>query len=153
MKTLLKATAFAACVAAGLPVAGSVFAGPAQDALTSCLAAKTTAADHVVLADWVFSIIAAHPSVAGMTNITDAQRTDLNKKTGALYTRLLTTDCGAELKTAVQQEGTNAVEAAFSALGASAMQDLMSDPKVQAGASSFTQYVDQKKIADELGSK
>ncbi len=88
-----------------------------------------------------------------MTNITDAQRTDLNKKTGALYTRLLTTDCGAELKTAVQQEGTNAVEAAFSALGASAMQDLMSDPKVQAGASSFTQYVDQKKIADELGSK
>lgn len=150
MKTLLKITAFAAVMVAGLPAANGALAGPAQDALSACLTQKTTAADHVVLADWVFSIIALHPSVANMSAVTPAQREDLNKKAGALYTRLLTTDCGAELKTAVKTEGTNAVEAAFSTLGATAMQDLMADPNVQAGASDLSKYVDQDKINAEL---
>ncbi len=150
MKTLRKAAAFVAVMTVSLPVASGALAGPAQDALTTCLAQKTTPADHVVLADWVFSIIALHPSVANMSSVTPAQREDLNKKAGALYTRLLTTDCGTELKTAVKTEGTNAVEAAFSALGATAMQDLMADPNVQAGASDLSKYVDQDKINAEL---
>ncbi len=150
MTSLFKTVAVAAILAIGLPAAGQVFAGPAQDALTTCLTTKTTAEDHVVLADWVFSIISLHPSVASMASITDAQREDINKKTGALYTRLLTTDCGPELKVAVKTEGTNSVEAAFSSLGAIAMQDLMSDPKVQAGATGLGQYVDQAKITAEM---
>lgn len=153
MKSLIKAAFFTLALTTGGACAGQVLAGPAQEALSACLAAKTTAADHVILADWVFSVISLHPSVASMSSITEAQRDDLNKKTGALYTRLLATDCGTELKAAVEKEGTDSVGAAFSSLGETAMQDLMSDPKVQAGSNAVTAYIDEAKIGAALADK
>ena len=125
-------------------------AGPSTDALSACLARSTTAEDHVVLVDWIFAMIARHPSVAGMTTISDAQRVQINQKAGALFTRLLTDACGPQVKQAYKDDGQIAVQTAFSALGAAAMQDLMANPDVQAAGNEIGAYVDQQKLGTIL---
>ncbi len=149
MKNLIKTLSVAAAIALPL-TATAAYAGPATDALSACLVRSTTAEDHIVLVDWIFSMIARHPSVAGMASISDAQRVEINRKTGMLFSRLLTESCAAEIKQANKEDGITAVKSAFSVLGATAMQDLMSNPDVQAAGAEIQPYVDQKKLAAVL---
>ncbi len=146
MKSILKFTVGAVALLGSLVVATSSQAGPAQDALSACLVKSTTPADNVILADWIFAVISLHSSVSSMASISDARRETLNKNAGALFTRLVSEDCGPELKAAVEKEGTDAVGEAFGKLGEMAMTDLMSDPKVQAGTEAMSAYIDQNKI-------
>ena len=150
MKKLITTLGLAAAMALPLAATGAQ-AGASTDALSACLVKSTTTADHVVLVDWIFSMMARHPSVASMAAISDAQRVDINRKAGALFTRLLTDDCGAEVKQAYKDNGEAAIEAAFSALGSTAVQDLMTDPDVQAAGNELDAYVDNKKLQAVLG--
>jgi len=153
MKKSLARFAVPVALALSLPAAANAAPGPATAALSQCLMASTTADDRVVLVDWIFSIIAQHPSVKNMVNISDAQRTDINKKTGALFTRLMIDSCGTQLKAAVEQDGTNAVQDAFGTLGEAAMGDLMGDSNVQAASNEMSAYFDEKRLEDLLGGK
>lgn len=145
--------ALAAVAAITVPMAAQAAPGPATAALSQCLVASATPEDHVLMADWIFTVIARHPSVASMSNITDAQRTDINKRMGALFGRLMITACSQQVKAAVQQDGTNAIGSAFSGLGEAAMTDLMGDPHVQTAAGDFAQYFDEKGLEAALSSK
>lgn len=146
MISVSKSVLAAAALSAGLCFATSSQAGPAQDALSACLVKSTTPADNVILADWIFAVISLHSSVSSMASISDSQRETLNRNAGVLFTRLVSEDCGPELKAAVEKEGTDAVGEAFGKLGEMAMTDLMSDPKVQAGTEAMSAYIDQDKI-------
>ena len=146
MKKLITTLGLTAVMA--MPLAGTAaHAGPSTDALTQCLVKSTSTADHEVLTRWIFAMVTRHPSVSGLTSISDAQRADINQKAGALFTRLLTGDCGAEVKQAYKDEGEPAIESAFANLGATAMQQLMSDPKVQAAGGDIQPYVDNAKLS------
>ena len=136
----------AAALFFGLGCATASHAGPAQDALSACLVKSATPADNVILVDWIFGVMSLHSTVSKFATISDAQRETLNKDAGTLFTRLVSEDCGAELKAAVEKEGTDAVGEAFGKLGEIAMTDLMSDPKVQAGTEAMSAYIDQDKI-------
>ncbi len=149
MKKLITTLGMAMVMAMPL-TATQAQAGPSTDALSACLARSTTADDHIVLVDWIFAMIARHPSVSGMTSISSAQRAEINRKAGALFTRLLTDSCGAEVKQAYKEDGMIAVQSAFSSLGAAAMQDLMSNPDVQAAGNDIQPYVDQQKLGAVL---
>jgi hypothetical protein len=153
MISVSKCALVAVALAAGLGFATSSQAGPAQDALSECLVKSTTPADKVILVDWIFAVISLHPSVSNMASISDAQRETLNKNSGVLFTRLVSEDCGPELKAAVEKEGTDAVGEAFGKLGEMAMTDLMSDPKVQAGTEAMSTYIDQDKITTAVMGK
>lgn len=145
MKKLITTLSLATVMA--LPLAATAaHAGPSTDALTQCLVRSASVEDHNVLEQWIFAMVTRHPSVAGMTQISDAQRTEINRKAGALFTRLLTDNCGAQVKQAYKDEGEPAIEAAFANLGATAMQDIMSDPNVQAAGGDIQPYVDNKKL-------
>ncbi len=146
MKKLITTVGLAAVMA--LPVmATAAHAGPSTDALAQCLVRSTTVEDHDVLERWIFAMVTRHPSVASMTSISDAQRKDINQKAGALFTRLLTDNCATEVKKAYKDEGEPAIEAAFANLGATAMQDIMSDPSVQAAGGDIQPYVDNAKLS------
>jgi len=150
MKNLIKMLGVAAVMV--LPMAATAaHAGPSTDALSACLVKSTTADDHIALVDWIFTMIARHPSVASMVTISDAQRVEINRKAGALFTRLLTEDCAAETKQAYKDDGSSAIEGAFQALGAVAMKDLMGNPDVQAAGNELEAYVDEKKLSAVLG--
>ena len=145
MKKLITTLGLAAVLALPL-MATAAHAGPSTDALTQCLINSANAEDHNVLEQWIFAMVTRHPSVAGMTAISDAQRAEINRKAGALFTRLLTDNCGAQVKRAYKDEGEPAIEASFANLGAAAMQDIMADPSVQAAGNDIQTYVDNKKL-------
>ncbi len=149
MKKLITTLGLAAAMTLPLMVTAA-HAGPSTDALAQCLVKSTTVEDHDVLERWIFAMVTRHPSVSGMTSISDAQRKDINQKAGALFTRLLTDNCGAEVKQAYKDEGEAAIESAFANLGATAMQDIMADPNVQAAGGDIQPYVDNKKLSAVL---
>jgi hypothetical protein len=126
------------------------YAGPYADALTQCLSSATTGKDRKDLAKWFVAVMSLHPEIAGLTMIPPEKRESINKTTGALYTRLMTEDCGKELKAVIKNEGRAAAGVGFEFLGRLAMQELISNPNVSGGISGIEKYVDQEKIRKTL---
>lgn len=117
-----------------------------EDDLAQCLVAHTNDADRTLLVKWIFAQFSLAPSVAPMARITSSQRTDLDKRTGTLITRLMATDCPSQMRFAYLANGTAAVQMAFQVLGQTAARGLMLDPGVQQGMRGFSKYVDQAKV-------
>ncbi len=125
-------------------------AGPFADDMAKCLVTSTSPQDRILLAKWVFSMMAEHPDVASLANITPAQRQAILKDAAALVQRLLTDSCRSQTKAAVQNEGAGTIQYGFQVLGASAMRGLMTEPHVMESAKSLAQYLDEAKIKDLL---
>jgi hypothetical protein len=54
--------------------------------------------------------------------------------------------CLAQARSALEKDGSAAFPAAFGVMGQLAMQELMSDPGVNAAMLDFSKYLDQKKF-------
>ena len=146
-KLLVRATL---CVASALlPIIAH--ADQYSDDLARCLVTNTSAQDKGVFVKWIFAVMALHPDVAAMANISDSQRDALNKQTGDLFTRLLTENCKQQAQQAILFDGTTAISSAFEVLGRSATMSLMTDDKVTAGMKDFSKYMDAQKIMKVLG--
>ena len=139
-------SATALALAVGLGLSGAARAGVYGDDLGKCLVRSATPADQTAFVAWAFSAMSAHPAVRQYSNFTDAQRTELNKRVGQLYERLLTVDCRKETIAALKYEGANSMEQSFSVLGQVAFRGLMTDPAVMKVMGGLTDGVDQKKI-------
>jgi len=146
MKKLNVLTCALALSVAG--IASSVaHAGAASDALGRCLVEKTSQQDRIELVQWIFSSLSAHPALSSMSNTSAASLEQTDKKVASLLTRLLVTDCNAQLKVAVAAEGDAvALQSGFQVLGQVAAMDLMQNPAVAERTESFVQYVDEEKI-------
>ena len=131
--------------------AGAALAGPATDALSTCLVRSVSDEDRVVLMQWIFSTMARHPGVAQLSNISPEQRIEINRRGGALFTRLLTADCTLETRKAVLDEGQGALSSAFNVLGGTAMDGLMADPAVQVSLGDLADYIDQNRLKAVFG--
>lgn len=129
-----------------LPSAAS--AGPFADDMSKCFVNATSAADKAQLVRWIFSVASLHPALSGIANVSDAQRSEMNKDMAQLIERLLTGTCAAESKAALKNEGPAAMSAAFQVLGQAAMAGLFSNPAVAAGSAAFAQQLDQQKIRE-----
>ncbi|MBS0379966.1 MAG: hypothetical protein JSS29_15915 [Proteobacteria bacterium] len=125
-------------------------AGPFADDMAKCLVTSTTQEDRIVLAKWVFNMMAQHPDVASLANITPAQRQGILKDAAALIQRLLTDSCRSQTRAALQNEGAATIQYGFQVLGASAMRGLMTEPHVMEGAKALGQYLDEAKIKELL---
>ncbi len=147
MKSLLSALLFT--LAAALPL--TAHAGPKADALSACLADSTTGKDRKDLAVWVFVAISAHPEIQPFANVTAQTRDNADDRIAQLFMTLLTERCKAQTREAVQQEGATGITAAFHALGALAMQELMTNPAVAASIGGFERRIDQSKLQAAFG--
>lgn len=144
MKTFVTAIA---AVAIGSTVAvSSALAGSATDALSACLADNTTGKDRKEMARWVFVGMASHPEITSLSNVTKANRDELDKSMAAILMRLMTESCLTQAQSAMQKDGGAALQTAFEFVGKLAMQELMSNPQVNASFSNFGKYIDQKKL-------
>lgn len=121
-------------------------AGPASDALSTCLSDNTTGKDRKNMAIWVYTGLSTHPEISSLSNVTDKKRDELDKIIAAMFTRLITEACPAQAKMAVEQEGDRGFQSAFGVIGMLAMQELMSNQKVNAAFTNFVKYADQPKI-------
>ncbi len=122
-------------------------AGPFTDDLSKCLVSKTSPEDKTALVQWIFTVIALHPSVADIAKVPDAKREAATRKAAALFEVLVTDRCLAQAQQAIKFEGTSAFEASFKVLGEIAAGGLFADPAVAAGSAQMASYLDEKKIA------
>jgi hypothetical protein len=129
----------------------SALAGPATDALTTCVADSTTGKDRKELAQWVFVAMSSHPELQPLAHVDDAQRDEMDKKLASLATRLITENCAAQAKAAIEKEGIESFKAAFGALGRLAMQELMSNKSVNEAFTRYTKYLDKAKFDAAFG--
>src|SRR5690242_16613552 len=96
-------------------------AGPFADDMSKCFVNATSAADKAQLVRWIFSVASLHPALSGIANVSDAQRSEMNRNMAQLIEHLLTGTCAAASKAALKNEGPAAMSAAFQVLGQSAM--------------------------------
>lgn len=143
MKKILSILAAVACTAIATP---SALAGAGTDALAACLADNTTGKDRKDMARWVYVGMSAHPEIQSLSNVTQADREDSDRKLAAMFTKLMTENCTAQVKLAREKDGANALKDAFESFGKLAMQELMSNPNVNAAFTTFTKYIDQNKF-------
>lgn len=148
IKPLVSALAFSATFMPAIS-----FAGPATDALASCVADNTTGKDRKDLAKWVFVAMSAHPEIKPLSKASDAVKESLDKNLASLATKLITESCRAEAHQAFSTEGEKSFEFAFHALGRLAMQELTTNPAVSASFSNYVKYLDRSKFEAAFSGK
>jgi hypothetical protein len=139
------------CIAAAIAL--PAVAGPSSDALANCLVDKSSGRDRKDLARWFVVALSAHPEISGMFTMTPAEREDADRKTGRLFTRLVSVDCANEMRAAVKADGSQAFKTGFGKLGEVAVQELMSDAKVQASMNTMEKYIDSDAVKAALAAK
>lgn len=134
-------------------VAGAIFspvpasADPSSDLLGTCLTDSTSGKERKDLARWMFVAMAAHPELRGLSTVSGEAKQQADQSMGRLVTKLLTESCARETRTAIEKGGVNSLETAFGTLGKVAMQEIMTNPDVNASITAFEKYVDRKKLA------
>ncbi len=144
-------SAITLCVAATLAL--PAHATPTSEALGECLVDKTTGHDRKLLARWIFVTMSAHPELHDMFVMTAQTKDTADEDTAKLFMRLVTVDCVAETRAAVDKDGVAAMKLAFGKLGEVAMRELMSNPAVQASFNGLDRYIDREKLAEVFGRK
>lgn len=133
-----------------LSAAPAAQAGPATDAAAQCLTDNTTGKDRKDLAKWIFVGMAAHPEIRSLSAITPEATEEAQKAMGRIVTQLIGTACAQEMTAAVKADGPLGINTAFEHLGKIAMQELMSNPQVNATIGGFERFIDKKKLEPVL---
>lgn len=141
----------AAALGAAALVALPAQAGSATDALTRCLADNTTGRERTDLARWIFQAMAIHPEMKNLSTVSAADREQGERRTAAIFTKLLGDSCPQETRQAMKAEGSPALQAAFTVLGQLAMQELMSNRDVAQSISGFERFLDKSKLEAAFG--
>lgn len=130
--------------------AGNVFAGPATDALSKCLADSTTGKDRKDMVRWFFTSLSVHPDIQDLANVSETVRTSTDKNTAAIIERLITQACREQARLAIKTDGPDAMRASFKTLGELAAYELFANSSVSKAVSAFSQHLDTSKVEAAL---
>ena len=146
MKTVLAVLGAAAC--AMLPGSASAQASmltmPSAEAaaLGQCLVGKSTGNDRILFARWMGASIAMSPTMKDVVTVDAAAKDKIDREMAALFTRLMTEDCRAEMSTLVKAQDASGIQAASGKLGEMAMRELMQDPAAMQALIAYAKYID-----------
>lgn len=132
-------------LAAGLQMQTAT-ASPASDAMSACFVNHSSEQDRLHLLMWIGTAMAAHPSVAPVLSSNPDQLIQIDRDMAALFARLMIDDCNAEIKAAIAVDGMVVFQQTGEILGRIAMQDMMTNPAVNARIESFTAQLDADAI-------
>ena len=123
-------------------------AAPAQtvDQLSDCLVKSTTATDKTAVLQWTFVALSVHPDLKAYSNVTDEQRTQLDKKLAQTLQRILVEQCSAQAKAVIQAEGLQAVGDSFQELGSITGEEIIKNPEVKQQLKGVVRYLDLNKL-------
>ncbi len=127
-------------------ISAPALSGPASDALGTCMTDSLNGKERKQLGKWVFLAMSVHPEISKFSNVTEELQNESDKFIGSLITRLLTEDCSAEARIALNNESSVALTSAFEVVGKVAMQELMRDKNVNNAISGFEKYLDKEKL-------
>lgn len=131
----------------------STYAGIYTDELTKCIIESTSTEELTGFVRWMFALMSIHPDVQDMATITEKKHDEANQQCAALFMRILTVSCKEQSKKAWNYEGKMSFQSSFKVLGEVAMRELLSNPKVNAGAEGFAKYLNEEKIKSALDIK
>lgn len=146
MKRMPRFAPLAVLLLGSAAYSGVTVAGIYTDDLSRCLVSKSTEGDKILLAKWIFSMVALHPGVESMSRISEEDRAAINKGVAGIFEKLLTDACVVETRAAIKFEGEESLKNSFKVLGEIAMTSLLADKKVQAGSGDFAKYLDEQKL-------
>lgn len=121
-------------------------AGPYTDDLSKCLIESTSPQDRIELVQWMFSAASQHPAVKNMCSVSEEQSDEMNKKTAALFMKLLTESCREQTQNALKYEGETTLSQSFNVLGQVAGKELFASPEVSNNLAGFKNYLDMEKL-------
>ncbi|MEG0481649.1 MAG: hypothetical protein RR575_02280 [Acinetobacter sp.] len=121
-------------------------AGQTVDQLSDCLVKATTATDKTTVLQWTFSALSTHPDLKAFSNVTDAQRDQLDQKFAQVLQRVIVEQCATQAKAVIQAEGLQAVGDSFQELGRSTGEDIIQNPEVKKQLQGVLRYVDLNKL-------
>ena len=121
-------------------------AGPTVDQLSDCLVKSTTATDKTAVLQWTFVALSVHPDLKAYSNVTDEQRTQLDKKLAQTLQRILVEQCSAQAKAVIQAEGLQAVGDSFQELGSISGEEILKNPEVKQQLKGVVRYLDLNKL-------
>jgi hypothetical protein len=128
-------------------IESSAIAGPATNALITCMTDNTTGKDRKDMARWIFGVMSVHPEIVQLSNVSETNREQLDRTLADLVTRLLTENCKEQTKYAMKNEGSETpLKTAFGVVGNLAMQELMANQIVNSATSRFAKYLDLNKL-------
>lgn len=140
-------------ILSALFIAASVFttsqvavAGAAVDQLSDCLVKATTTADKTAVLQWTFVALSTHPDLKAFSNVSEAQKNQLDQKFAQVVQRVITEQCAAQTKTVIQTEGLQAVGESFQQLGRSTGEEIIRNPEVKKQMSGVVRYLDLNKL-------
>lgn len=121
------------------------------DTASTCLTDSTNGRDRKELVKWMFLAMSKHPEISELAASTSVDDEESNRRVGKLVTRLLAEDCASEVKAMVSEHGPGSLSQAFEVLGRVAMQELMTQPDVNAAFSGLDRFTDQARINRAIG--
>ena len=143
--------AAAMCVTAALCSQEAVAAPPpapaatpvsSGDMLGQCFVNKSTAEDRQALIRWLVGALGSSDKVSSIVKVDPAELDTANRQVAALFSRLFTQDCVDIARPMLKNEGRRAFEVAGEALGRTAMQDMLADPKTANALLGYLRYID-----------
>lgn len=141
---MLSTTIKASVIGMTLLISNLASANPTAE-LGTCLVDALNGKERKQLAKWIFFSIASHPEITSFANVTEKDIEDTNQTVGHLITRLLTKDCPSQM-TQANADNPLALQQSFELVGQVAMQELMSNPKVNSAIVGYSKYADLDKI-------
>jgi len=132
--------------AAVLGTAQIAAAGPTVDQLSDCLVKSTTATDKTAVLQWTFAALSTHPDLKRFSQVTDAQKTELDRNLATVLQRILVEQCSAQTKAVIQAEGLQAVGNSFQELGSITGEEIIKNPEVKQQLNGVLRYVDLNKL-------
>ncbi|WP_228145807.1 hypothetical protein [Acinetobacter sp. ANC 5054] len=124
----------------------ATLASPTVDQLSNCLVKSTTAADKTVVLQWTFTALAAHPDLKQFSNVSETQKTQLDKNLAQVLQRILVEQCSAQTKAVIQAEGMQAVGDSFQELGSITGEEILKTPEVKDQLKGVVRYIDLNKL-------
>ena len=121
-------------------------AGPTVDQLSDCLVKATTATDKTTVLQWTFAALSTHPDLKALSNVSDAQRTQLDQKFAQVLQRVIVEQCSEQTKAVIAAEGVQAVGDSFQELGRTTGEDIIKNPEVKKQLQGVLRYVDLNKL-------
>lgn len=112
-----------------------------QTPLAQCVVLRTSGADRLLVARWLFAVMAKSPQIADLSAVTVADTDELNRAFAKLMTRIVTKDCLQEVRPLAVANFEDAFEQVGGALGATAMNELMGTKWVDKAIGAYTEYL------------
>lgn len=123
-------------------------AGTDTDMLSRCVFQNTTSVHKQHVVRWVWLNMAMHPSITELSidGISPEMKQDAAQAVADIVLDILFHHCKAETKTALLNEGNQALEIAFRTLGETALADLIQNPHVIQAVLDTGRYLNLTKI-------